>query len=614
MKRLALATLLLLFVPHPARASAPQWVQVSSPNFTLYTDAGEKNGRHLLDQFERMRWVFQTLFPRNNAADAAPIEVFATRDERGFQALEPEAYLAKGQLHLGGLFLKTPDRNYILVRLDVANDQHPFAIVYHEYTHFEFSASSAWMPLWLNEGLAQFFENSEIRDKDIRMGEPSTESVMALRQSGLIPLPVLLKVDATSPYYHQEQKGSIFYAESWALTHMLMIDDRLHRTSHLDDYMRLLSQHQDPAAAAQQVWGDLNKLQTALALYIQNRAYTVFVLHSAAAPIDESSYTVRPVSPVEADAERAGVLVSVGRFADARTLLESVLKEDPNNARACEQMGMMALRQNDHAEALKWFAQAVKFDSKSYLAQYYFAMMTLSESGSGDPQVEASLRQAIALNPRFAPAYNELAMDYGMRREHLDEALQLITKAVQLDPATVAYRLNAASLLAEMGRFDESDKVLQAALKAARNSEEASMIENRIQQAAQFQAARTRPDRTPELGEPAASPQVVVVNKTPPPKHPTEPPTGPKHYAQGVIKNVACSYPSILEFQVVSPAKTVSVYINDFYKLEVSALGFTPTGSINPCTDFEGRPVKIQYAESSDKTVDGQVISVELHK
>ncbi|HWE86718.1 MAG TPA: tetratricopeptide repeat protein [Terracidiphilus sp.] len=607
------AALLLLLLPSPSRASAPQWLQISSPHFTLYTDGGEKKGRHLLDQFERMRWVFRTLFPNVNDP-VSPVIVIATRDKQGFQALEPAAYLAKGQIVLGGLFLKTQDQNYVLVRLDVENEEHPFAIVYHEYTHFEFSASIGWMPLWLNEGMAQFFENSEIRDKDVRMGEPSTESVMALRQSGLIPLPVLLKVDATSPYYHQEQKGTLFYAESWALTHMLMIDDRMHKTAHLDDYMRLLAQHQDPVAAAQQVWGDLKKLETALSYYIQKNSYTVLVLNSAAAPIDESSWTVRALAPADADAARAGVLVSVGRFADARSMLDSVLKQDPNNALACEDMGMLALRQNDQAEARKWYAQAVKLDSKSYLAHYYFAAMSMSQGSSEDADVESSLRQAIALNPTFAPAYNQLAMYYGMRREHMDDALKLITKAVQLDPSSVGYRLNAASVLEGMGHFEEAEKVLQAALKVARNPQDASMVQERISQVAQISASMAQRDNAVVSAEPEGSPQVIVVNKETGPRHPTEPPTGPRHTAEGVMKGVTCGNPSILEFQVVSPKKTVSVYTNNYFQLDVSALGFTPNGSINPCSDFEGRPAKVQYAEVSDKTVDGQVVSVELHK
>jgi hypothetical protein len=49
-------------------------------------------------------------------------------------------------------------------------------------------------------------------------------------------------------------------------------------------------------------------------------------------------------------------------------------------------------------------------------------------------------------------------------------------------------------------------------------------------------------------------------------------------------------------------------------KIDLTALNFTPTGNMNPCKDFEGMKARVQYAESSDKTVDGQVVSVELRK
>jgi hypothetical protein len=70
----------------------------------------------------------------------------------------------------------------------------------------------------------------------------------------------------------------------------------------------------------------------------------------------------------------------------------------------------------------------------------------------------------------------------------------------------------------------------------------------------------------------------------------------------------------VLEFKVEGAKNTASVYTNDYFKLELTALGFTPTGNMNPCTDFEGKKARVQYAESSDKTVDGQVIAVELRK
>ena len=151
--------------------------------------------------------MFQILFSKQNVDPSAPIVVLAVKNTKGFQALEPSVYLAKGQLNLAGYFLKTQDRNYILLRLDAEQEQHPFATVYHEYTHLQFSSSNEWMPLWLNEGIAEFFQNTDINNKDVLLGQPSVDDILYLRQQRLIPLPVLLRVDASSPYYHEEQKG-----------------------------------------------------------------------------------------------------------------------------------------------------------------------------------------------------------------------------------------------------------------------------------------------------------------------------------------------------------------------------------------------------------------------
>jgi hypothetical protein len=115
---LALLTAFAISAIPKLSAASEAWLELQSPHFTVVTDANEKQGRHIADQFERMRWVFQTLFPKLNVDPAAPIVVIAVKDKKGFQELEPEAYLAKGQIDLTGLFLHGPDKNYILVRLD----------------------------------------------------------------------------------------------------------------------------------------------------------------------------------------------------------------------------------------------------------------------------------------------------------------------------------------------------------------------------------------------------------------------------------------------------------------------------------------------------------------
>src|SRR6516162_7111121 len=170
-----------------ARDKAENWIQVQSPHFIVATNSNEKQGRRIADQFERMRSVFHAALPKMEVDSDAPIVVLAVKDEKDFRSLEPEAYLAKGSLKLGGLFLRGPNKNYILVRVD-AEGEHPYAIVYHEYTHVLMSKAADWLPLWMNEGLAEFYENTEIHEKDAMLGEPSSENIAWLRQNRLLPL------------------------------------------------------------------------------------------------------------------------------------------------------------------------------------------------------------------------------------------------------------------------------------------------------------------------------------------------------------------------------------------------------------------------------------------
>src|SRR4051812_20478070 len=145
MRRLtALGILLLASGALSVRAPA-QWVEVRNEHFRVLTDSSEKQARHILDQFERIRWMFQTVFPETQVDPVEPLVVVAAKNSKTFQAMEPAAYLEKGQLKLAGVFLCVYEKNYVLLRLD-ATFEHPFAPVYHEYTHLQLSGDAEWMP------------------------------------------------------------------------------------------------------------------------------------------------------------------------------------------------------------------------------------------------------------------------------------------------------------------------------------------------------------------------------------------------------------------------------------------------------------------------------------
>jgi tetratricopeptide (TPR) repeat protein len=386
-------------------------------------------------------------------------------------------------------------------------------------------------------------------------------------------------------------------------------------THRMSDYISLLSHNEDPVAAAQEGFGDLKQLQSQLGDYIRNGNYKEFVLSSAAAPIDESGYEVTVLHQTEAEAIRADVLAYVGRGSEARSLADEILKQDPKNAQAYSTLGYLALKAGNSEEAQKWYGEAVKSNSTDFLSYYHYATLLLQNSGSADgDDIESSLRTAIKLNPRFAPAYDRLGVYLSRQHENLDEARLTCLQAIQLDPGNAIFRANAANILIEMDRYAAALSVLQIATKLAKNPRETEFIQDQIAQAERLEKAHDEAEAyrsAPAVQQATARQSVVNIV----PKHPTVSTNGPRRSATGIVRNVVCSYPMILEFKLeIGAGKTIALYNNEMQKIDVTAAGFTPKGTMNPCTDFEGIKARAQYVDSPDSTVNGEVIALELRK
>ena len=610
--RTLISTVLFLLTVLPATAAnGPQWVEVRSPHFVVITDTNEKQARKLAGQFERMRDLFRKVLPQAGGDASLPITVMALKDRKGFQSLEPASYLGKGKLDLAGLFLRTADRNYILLRLDTEGP-HPYSTVYHEYTHFVLRKAE-WLPVWLNEGLAEFYQNTDIDEKGVRLGEPSANDILYLRQNKLIPLSTLFAVDHNSPYYHEEDKGSIFYSESWALTHFIEINDFEKKTTRLQDYAHLLAQHVDPVVAARQAFGDLNQLQKALDSYISDANYQQFAMKSTFTS-DDASFPAVPITLSDANAIRADILANNDRRPEARTLLEAVLSQDPKNALAHETMGSLAFHEHDIAAAKKWYGEAVQLNSQSYMANINFAIFSLMDRDTGnDALIESSLRQAIKLEPGLAPAYDALAHFFTERRKNLDEARMLSLQAVQIEPEEVRYRINAAMVAMAQEDPDNALHILQAAKNIAKTPTDIAMVDQQINQIEGF---KTQLDRFHKQVQDEQTARVHAVREPPsdpePEPYPAAPPTGPHHTARGVLRSVHCAYPTLLTLDIDQAGKPLSLYTNNYMKIVYTTSNFIPKGDLDPCNAMEGMKARIEYTAVTDKRVAGQIVSIEL--
>jgi len=379
-----------------------------------------------------------------------------------------------------------------------------------------------------------------------------------------------------------------------------------------------LAQNVDATTAATRAFGDLKQLQSALEGYVRQASFKYFRM-AGSTEIDDSKFESRGLSPFEADAARADFLAYNDRTADARALLDQVLQGDPNNVLAHETMGFLEFRQQHIDAARNWYAQAVKLDSQSFLAHYYFAAISMNSpmNEAEESQVESSLRASIKLNPNFAPSYDRLGALLAMRHSNLEEAHMMELSATQLDPGNFGYRLNAANILIQMGRGDDAVRVIKNAMHLAASPQETAMAENflmHVQEYAKFQQQRPSPAEpmNSETSDMVSSGSVSQIDAAKFIKKDEPVPTGPHRFLIGILSNVHCDTPS-MDLDVTSGGKTLGLHANNYFKVEYSALNVTLKSDLRPCTDLEGRSAKVEYVESSNKNA-AALVAIEIHK
>src|SRR5215211_1039063 len=215
---LAVSLCLLVVVSQHTTVSAKDtWVSVRTKNFLMLGNASEKDIRKVGLKLEQFREVFTRLFPRMKFNTPVPTTVIVFKSDSSYAPFKPRSNTA-------GYFQAGPDVNYITLTTELRGEQDPFSVIFHEYTHLLVENTFDNAPVWFNEGLAEYYSTFSITDdQKVVLGRPIGTHVYLLRQNKMLPLQTLFEVDHKSPHYNETNKQSIFYAQSWALMHYLII-------------------------------------------------------------------------------------------------------------------------------------------------------------------------------------------------------------------------------------------------------------------------------------------------------------------------------------------------------------------------------------------------------
>src|SRR5262249_21016817 len=325
----------------------------------------------------------------------------------------------------------------------------------HEYVHSVMHLNIRWLPLWLDEGLADFHANTRFEKTRIYVGAPSWR-LRVLGSRPPVPLSTLLTVTHNSPYYREEDKVDIFYAQSWMLTHYLFFGPGMERGRKLLQFINLLDDTEQ-MKAFEQVFGDPKQVDKSLATY--GRTFTMAGGYlNTPASTDEKQFTSRRMSTAETAAELGSYHLWSRRLELARPLIERALKDDPKLGLAHEDMGFLSFAEGKDEDAAREFAQAVALDSKLYLSLFSQAMLSPavgSDAPADQAELERILQKVLDQNPQFAPALVQLARLY-VRQGRLAAAFAVSRKAEGLEPARAGYHLLSGRILELMGRGTEA--------------------------------------------------------------------------------------------------------------------------------------------------------------
>jgi tetratricopeptide (TPR) repeat protein len=443
----------LLFLPLISPAAGDQWIRLNTPHFEMYTSAGEGKGREAILYFEQVRSFFLLASPSKHVPDF-PVRIIAFRGEKQYQPYRiNESAVA--------YYTGSHDRDYIVMQ-DVSIEHYPVAI--HEYMHLIVRHSGLELPVWMNEGWAELYSTLRPVGNKARVGDLKPGWLQTLAMEKWLPLQTLTAVDHKSPLYNEKNKAGIFYAESWALMHMLYFDD--HYRPHFNSFVAALAGGKSFGEASQAVYSmSMAQMEKDLKSY-----FTMHKLYAATVDVklakSEEEPSVARLSEFDSQLALADLLVVTRKTERAKEALTALAAQHPERPDVEESLGYLAWQTGDNEGARMHFAKAIAAGTENAQLCYHYALMEHS-----DKSLDA-FRRAVQLKPDFTDARMQLGFAL-MDRHDYEGAFAAFTyiKSVKPEQASRLFSAKAYALL-KMGKLEEARKNAEFASKWARTPAE----------------------------------------------------------------------------------------------------------------------------------------------
>ncbi len=272
------AILLFLLLPCGAASAAESLRSFKTQFYIIQTDLekGEvvEFGRHMDRIFAQYQRRFQGFRSRRGGL----MSVFLFRDRDGYAEFMRRTGIAAD--NSGGMFFVNPSSEGLATWTGGRSRSEAFEVLQHEGFHqFAYNYFGPELPIWANEGLAQYFEDALLVGARLEVGLVDDRRLAvvkrALAEGEAVPMRELLTISSQDwgrTLQANPQRSMLLYAQSWSLVYFLVHADNGKYQKAFSTYLELISNGRDSRAAFERAFGvtDARPIERRWRAYIES--------------------------------------------------------------------------------------------------------------------------------------------------------------------------------------------------------------------------------------------------------------------------------------------------------------------------------------------------------
>lgn len=470
-------------IASPATAA---WYEASSDHFVIYADDSERDIKRYAENLERYHSAMEFVTGRNvdKPSPSNRVVIFVVGSQRDIRRIS-----GRDSRTIAGFYIPRAGASRAFVQ-DIRNKNgYPdfsTVVLLHEYAHhFLISSSRYAMPRWMSEGAAEFFAAASFnRDGSVLIGRPAQHRGYELANAVDVSIRELLDYDL-----YRANKGrryDAFYGRSWLLYHYLTFNPE--RSGQITQYWVSVLNGTDPLEAGEQVFGDLDELESQLDGYQRQRR--MFTYSLTPEQLQASPVTLRRLPKGEAEMMplrmRSQRGVNVEQAAEIVLEAREVAAEYPGDAGVLTALAEAEYDAGNDDEAIAAAEAAIALDpnrANAYVQKGYALFRKAKDANDQDQAYEMAMAPFSALNaiendhPMPLIYYYRSYAERGL--EPPENARLALERAAQLAPFDQGLWLNVALMQASEGKIElarQSLRPLAADPHGSRTSQTAERL------------------------------------------------------------------------------------------------------------------------------------------